>query len=125
VGTFQGGSFQAIQEYFQQKSCRNCASYFAAEGIQLLRQEPGVLVVRIICSACSHPLGVAIVGTNPNATKRLKSELPPDWSRRDLERLTGKSPISFDDVLNAHDFLESLGADWIKHLPRIGRAAAG
>jgi len=125
VAKFYGGSFQAIQEYFQQKSCRNCESHFAAEGIQLLRQEPGVLVVRITCQACGHPLGVAIVGTNPNSQARTKAELPLDWTRRDADRLAAKSPISFDDCLNAHHFIDSLGGDWNKHLPKIGRAAAG
>jgi hypothetical protein len=125
VGTFPGGSFQAIQEYFQQKSCRNCANHFAAEGIQLLRQEPGVLVVRITCLACGHPLGVAIVGTNPNTSNRTRAELPLDWTRRDADRLLSQSPITFDDVLNAHHFIDSLGADWQRHLPKIGRAAAG
>jgi hypothetical protein len=125
VAKFQGGSFQAIQEYFQQKSCRNCASHFAAEGIQLLRQEPGVLVVRITCQTCGHPLGVAIVGTNPASQGRVKQELPLDWTRRDADRLAQHSPITFDDVLNAHHFIHALGADWQKHLPKIGRAAAG
>jgi len=125
VAKFYGGSFQAIQEYFQQKSCRNCESHFAAEGIQLLRQEPGVLVVRITCQACGHPLGVAIVGTNPNSQSRTKSELPLDWTKRDADRLAAKLPISFDDVLNAHHFINGLGPDWHKHLPKIGRAAAG
>jgi len=123
VGKNQGGSFQAIQEYFQQKCCRNCDNQFAAEGIQLLRQEPGVLVVRVTCQTCGHPLGIAIVGTNPT-TGRSTVELPLDWTRRDVERLADRSPISFDDVLNAHQFIDSLGTDWTKYLPKIGKAAS-
>jgi hypothetical protein len=40
-----------------------------------------------------------------------------------MERLQAKSPISFDDVLNAHHFFDALGADWHRHLPKIGRIA--
>lgn len=121
MGKFQGGSFQAIQEYFQQKFCRNCANHFSSEGIQLLRQEPGVMVVRVTCQSCNHPLGVAIVGTITEGRKKEHS-LPLDWNRRDVERLAKKSPINFDDVLEAHQFLNGLGADWSRHLPRLGKA---
>lgn len=120
MGKFQGGSFQAIQEYFQQKFCRNCANYFSSEGIQLLRQEPGVLVVRVTCQACGHPLGVAIVGTVLEPNKK-DIALPADWTKRDAERLRTKAPISFDDVLAAHHFFQDLGDDWSRHLPKLGK----
>jgi hypothetical protein len=123
VAKFQGGSFQAIQEYFQQKFCRNCANLFSSDGIQLLRQEPGVLVVRVTCQSCGHPLGVAIVGCAPEKISK-KTTLPLDWSRRDAERLSSKPAISYDDLLSAHEFFADLGADWTKHLPKTGRAAA-
>lgn len=111
-----GGSFQAIQEYFQQKSCRYCANQFSAEGIQLLREEPGVFVVRVTCKACGHPLGVAIVGAANNDVKKEK-KLPGDWSRKDSARLNNLPPISFDDVLAAHEFFSQLDANWQRYLP--------
>jgi len=123
VGKFQGGSFQAIQEYFQQKFCRNCANNFSADGIQLLRQEPGVLVVRVICQTCGHPLGVAIVGTALEQNKA-KPMLPPDWTRKDAERLQCLPTISLDDVLSAHEFIEALDANWSRYLPQIGKTAS-
>lgn len=122
MGKFQGGGFQAIQEYFQQKSCRFCDNPFSSEGIQLLREEPGVLVVRVTCSACGHPLGVAIVGTGAKAQKD-RPNCPADWTRRDIERLAPQPPIGYDDVLNAHQFFTNLGADWSKQIPRLRRAS--
>lgn len=113
------GGFQAIQEYFQQKVCRFCSRQFAQEGIELLRQEPGVLVVRVTCSSCGNPLGVAIVGTTPKAQTNggKSSQSFGEWTKKDKNRL-GKLPkITYDDVLEAHQFFQNLGSDWTKHLP--------
>jgi hypothetical protein len=123
MGKYHGGGFQAIQEYFQQKSCRYCANPFASEGIQLLREEPGVLVVRVSCRSCGHPLGVAIVGTAPRF-KGDKRESPPDWTKRDVDRLTATPAITYDDVLQAHEFFTNLGDDWAKMLPKPKRNTA-
>jgi hypothetical protein len=121
VGAFHGGNFQAIQEYFQQRFCRFCANPFSSEGIQLLREEPGVLVVRVTCKSCGQPLGVAIVGTSARHQSK-SSSCPLDWTRKDVERLSGNPAISYDDVLNAHEFVTNLGADWAKHLPKIKKS---
>jgi hypothetical protein len=111
-----GGGFQAIQEYFQQKTCRFCSRQFREEGIELLRQEPGVLVVRVTCNSCGHPLGVAIVGTNPRR-ERHKPKGLSEWTKRDRLRLADKPKITYDDVLAAHQFLENIGPDWARFMP--------
>ncbi len=121
MGKFYGGNFQAIQEYFQQKFCRFCSNPFTSEGIELLREEPGILVVRVGCSVCGRPLGVAIVGTGPKAGQT-KQKSPFDWSKRDTEKFANQPAITYDDVLAAHEFFSGLGPDWSKHLPRSGRS---
>jgi hypothetical protein len=44
---------------------------------------------------------------------------PPEWTKRDADRLGGKAAISYDDVLSAHEFFSNLGDDWAKHLPKV------
>ena len=56
-GGVHGESLKAITQYFQQRSCRQCLQPYTADGIEFLRQEPGVIVVRVACSSCGHPLG--------------------------------------------------------------------
>jgi len=110
----QGSSFQAIQEYFQRQSCRYCYHPFAADGVQLLREEPGIMVVRVSCLQCQRPLGVAIVGTNnkKNQEKKPTSE----WTKKDTRKFEKLPAITYDDVLAAHQFFDSLGSDWTRHL---------
>jgi hypothetical protein len=38
-------------------------------------------------------------------------------SKREEEKFSEMTPISSDDVINAHDFFASLGSDWMRHLP--------
>ncbi|MCA9816860.1 MAG: hypothetical protein R3C24_14480 [Cyanobacteriota/Melainabacteria group bacterium] len=116
MGGDHPGGFQAIQEYFQQKVCRFCSRQFEQEGIELLRQEPGVLVVRVTCNSCGHPLGVAIVGTTPKPEKS-KPRSYGEWTKKDRSRLSKMPKITYDDVLTAHQFFQNLGSDWAKYIP--------
>ena len=130
-GGVHGDSFQAIAHYFQQRNCRSCSRPYTPEGIEFLREEPGVIVVRVGCSQCGKPLGIALVGMNnlpsvpPNEYSspetRSHRQHPRDWSKRDAARLLDKPPISYDDVLAAHQFFSGLGANWSNFLPKIGK----
>lgn len=124
MGKFQEGSFRLIQEYFQQKNCRFCSHPFTSEGIQLVSQELGHMVVRVGCSSCGRPLGIAIVGTKTPDVQSAKPKHPPEWTRKDKQRLSQQPAITYDDVLAAHEFFADLGADWNKHLPKYGQAAS-
>lgn len=124
---------RAITEYFRKRCCRHCSQPYTPEGIELIRQEPGVIVVRVVCCSCNTPLGIALVGMNspaqsptcehgrPGSTtqKEQKYALPGEWTKRDAFRLADQPPISYNDVLAAHEFFHNLGNDWSKHLPRI------
>ncbi len=82
-----------------------------------------MLVVKVGCSNCGKPLGVAIVGTN-TVLHDARADFPGDWTKKDIKRLADMPKITYDDVLSAHQFFEDLGADWSKHLCRTKRRNA-
>lgn len=115
-GRYTSG-FELIQEYFQQQLCRHCSRQYAPEGIELIREEPGIVVVRVGCSACGRPLGIALVGLSGKQKAAPRKAHPDDWSKGDVERLAPLPPISYDDVLDAHHFFSSLTDNWQQLLP--------
>jgi hypothetical protein len=64
---------------------------------------------------------VAIVGTTGktgSAPETNWNQCPADWTKRDIQKFTTMPAIGYDDVLQAHEFFQSLGSDWNKHLGR-------
>jgi hypothetical protein len=137
-GSSQGNGYQLIREYFQQKSCKHCSRNYSPDGIEFIREEPGLVVVRVGCSNCGQPLGIALVGMSGGGNQKSAPEIsqrrpslygagdedipyPADWSKGDMQRLSNLSRITYDDVLDAHKFFSNLGSDWSKHLPRRGK----
>lgn len=139
-GSSQGNGFHLIQEYFQQRTCKHCCQNYSSDGIEFIREEPGMVVVRVSCSSCGQPLGIALVGMSnsnrsvsgkrsriPDKTYPPLAEdipYPADWNKGDIARLSKASRISYDDVLDAHEFFSNLGADWHKYLPKRTKKSA-
>lgn len=132
-----GGGLQLVREYFQQRACRHCRRKYSPEGIELVREEPGIMVVKVGCNSCGAPLGIAVVGVHkkqkqnsdkaPPAKVRGSQHMiaspsyPSEWSKSDAKRLADLAPITYDDVLDAHEFFASLDSGWNKHLPKPRR----
>lgn len=127
-------NFTVVQEHFRKLRCAHCQQSFTPEGVKLLREEKDYWVVRVHCTSCQQPAGVAIVGveyessdqpapertaerepalagTAPNRVRGIFS------SRKEEEKFSKLGPISNDDLLDAHDFINNLGSDWMRFLP--------
>ena len=140
-GSSQGSGLQLIKEYFQQKSCRHCNRNYTPDGIEFIREEPGMVVVRVGCSGCGQPLGIALVGMSGGGNQKISPDMhrrmpgsftcpeearphPSEWTKGDIQRLSEASRITYDDVLDAHAFFSNLGSDWAKYLPKRGKRSA-
>lgn len=105
-----------INNFFSHIRCSNCQEFFKEGSVQLIRKETNNIVVKITCTNCDKNLGLAILGID-NA--EYKNSL--DFSNQEAEAPVcadnSSTPITYDDVIEAHNFFANLGDDWAKHLP--------
>lgn len=117
-------NFSAVQAHFAKLRCAHCRAAYAPEGVKLLRTEEDYWVVRIHCTQCEQPAGIAIVGAEvgelpePRPARSRRPSRRAHDRRAERDRFEGLGPITADEVLDAHLFLDRLGADWATHLPR-------
>ena len=99
-----------LREQAKNYDCSVCGTNHSRSEISVLGKREGGWVVRVTCSKCETAITLLVyVGENNAASaKQLTStkELPAVASRRPR-----KPPVSLDEVLDAHDFLESFNGD--------------
>lgn len=100
----------AIKLFFLHMKCTNCENTFKDEDIEILRQEEGYTVVRICCEHCQKNIGVAILGID-------KEQMQKSLNMCESVNSNEPPPIGYDDVIEAREFFNSLGNDWVKHIP--------
>ena len=87
--------------------CSVCRHDFDEESITIMREEQELLILRINCPQCGKGFGIALLGAGNNF---IKNESP-------LEFKECPEKISYDDVLDAHQFIDNLDKDWMKYIP--------
>lgn len=122
-------AFSLIQEFFTHMKCAFCDSAFETDSIQLIRHEDDIYVVSVHCHQCDTPNGVAMVGVGEVQADGMPGQFDfdygpaphdyedPELTEDELERLADFEPVSSNDVIEAHRFIQSLDADWLKHVP--------
>ncbi len=104
-----------IKEFFSNMRCSQCNNFFEQESIRLLRQEGVYLVVKIACEVCGKNIGLAMLGLDRESLKKSMGTVEEFESIKfDVD---SKQPIDYDDVIDAHNFIEEMGSDWDKYLP--------
>jgi len=99
-----------ISTLFKDLCCSKCKSDFDENSVKILREENNsdeeMLVVRMVCQNCGKSFGVAFLGISDLDLK--------DYSDDDvvLHVQEGASPISVDEVLDAHKFIKELDKNW-------------
>lgn len=90
--------------------CSVCKHDFDNDAIYVKREEKSLLVLQIICPDCGKSFGLALLGTGAIS---VKEEQEDDA----LVIQDCPQPITYDDVLDAHHFIDKLEKDWTKYIP--------
>lgn len=107
-----------ITKLFADLCCSECKHDFTEESIAILRQEHGLYVVQVTCEHCDKSFGLAFLGLESITLK--PGEVKDEYLRLTIQE--GPDPISADDVLNAHKFIQNMDSDWSKHIPEEFKA---
>ena len=95
---------------FDNLCCSQCRCGFDEDSIEIKREEKGLLVTHLTCRNCGKTFGVALLGLSNVELKN-----PEDMI---LQVQDGPEPISYDDVIDAHRFIQNLDEKWQQHLPK-------
>lgn len=96
-----------IEKLFGNLCCSQCKNGFDEESVSVKRNEDGLLVFSLECKHCGKNFGVAFLGFSDIDVKNFEP----------LEVVEGAEPITYDDVIDAHRFIQDLKGDWNKYLP--------
>lgn len=99
-----------IKQLLSGLCCSVCKHDFDENSIFIKRQEKDLLVIKVVCSKCGKNFGLALLGENP---LEVKDNLQDD----ELAIQDCPLPISYDDVIDAHKFIDKLEKDWNKYIP--------
>ena len=97
-----------IEKLFSNLCCSQCKNSFDEDSVIIKREEEGLTVISLVCKHCGKNFGVAFLGFSDIDVKNYEP----------LEVQEGPAPINYDDVIDAHRFIQNLDSDWQKHLPK-------
>ena len=88
--------------------CNVCHHDFNEDAVKVKREEKNLYVLEIICPECGKNFGIALLAKNQNDAQNIDTP---------LEIQDCPLPVSYDDVLDAHEFIDNLQKDWTKYIP--------
>lgn len=96
-----------MEKLFGNLCCSECRNGFDENSITVKRNEKDLLVISLTCSHCGKNFGIAFLGFSDIDVKNPEP----------LDVVEGPAPINYDDVIDAHKFIQDLKEDWNKYLP--------
>ena len=97
-----------IEKLFNNLCCSQCKNGFDENSVTIKREEEVLTVISLECKHCGKNFGVAFLGFTDIDVKNYEA----------LDVQEGPEPINYDDVIDAHRFIQNLEGDWQKHLPK-------
>lgn len=98
-----------LKKLFSGLCCSVCRHDFDEDSIFIKREEKDLLVLQIVCQECGKSFGLALLGTGALSVKDKEDDA--------LAIQDCPLPISYDDVIDAHKFIDKLEKDWTKYIP--------
>lgn len=99
-----------FKNLFSNFCCSVCKHDFDENSIFVKREDENLLVLQIICPECGKSFGLALLGSSALSSKEIEDNA--------FELQDCPSPISCDDVIDAHNFINNLDKDWLKYIPK-------
>lgn len=75
--------------------CSRCKNDFTYDSIKIKQNQGNVYICKLICQKCGKDFGDIVLNYNKISNKHDK-----------LEIVDGGAPISYDDVIEAHEFIK-------------------
>lgn len=91
---------------FENMCCSRCKNDFDQNSVEIIREEPHLIVVHLTCQTCGKDFGISFLST---------SNLDSDVNLLPLKK-NERPTITSDDVLNAHEFIKNLDENWQQYL---------
>ncbi len=96
-----------IRQIAAHVTCTVCGHHFATNDIEYIGRRENVWTMRVNCRECrTKALLFAVV--NQGTARSIYSDLAPE----DWERFKDSSPISADDVIAVHEYIQSYAGDF-------------
>ena len=96
-----------IRQIAARVTCAVCAHHFGANDIELIGRRENVWAMRVRCRECqTRALLFAVV--NQGKAQAVYTDLTPE----DWERFRDSPPVSSDDVISVHEFIQSYAGDF-------------
>ncbi|MBE7712605.1 MAG: hypothetical protein E7Z87_02550 [Cyanobacteria bacterium SIG26] len=83
-----------IKTLFSGLCCSRCKNEFSKDDIKILERDCDILLCSLSCAKCGKDFGQIVFNFN----RRSEKHTP-------LELVDGPAPISYDDVIAAHDYI--------------------
>jgi hypothetical protein len=96
-----------IRQIAAHVTCTVCGHHFALKDIEFVGRRENVWAMRVNCRECrTKALLFAVV--NQGSARSIYSDLAPE----DWERFKDSLPISVDDVISVHEYLQAYVGDF-------------
>jgi len=102
-----------IKELMTTVACTVCGTTYRRDSVEVLGHRDALWFLRVSCESCATcGLVAAMVKSSDGATAEPRTEAQRDAAEVSLDRARAPGPVTGDDVVGMHDFLETFDGDF-------------